>query len=264
MQFPRAGDLGEHARRLWEHEAPMLYNQVSSAMKASIALLVRQSWDHDDPSSVKTLFKKLRAHFAILTAHELLAAHPDDATPMGHTWRSSLQDDQLDQVSMHQKGAEWLVPAQVGAETSLHDDAWTWNLQWKLGIAPQGQFCRRIDKHGVACAQHLDLHHQHASHSLLIKRHNLIRDIFASMAKAAGALVHIGQRTGHGIMQDLDELPRHRPLHTADVVATLPDGRSLTMDVRVTTRPPQQGLRAWMTQTEAKKRAEYGLPQLVL
>ena len=100
VQFPKDGDLGEHARRLWEHEAPMLYDQVSSAMKAPIALLVRQSWDHDDPSSVKMLFKKLRAHFSILTAHEFLAAHADDASPMGHVWRSSLQEDQLDSMSM--------------------------------------------------------------------------------------------------------------------------------------------------------------------
>ena len=134
VQFPREGDLGEHAKRLWEHEAPMLYNQVSSAMKAPIALLVRQSWDHDDPSSVKMLFKKLRAHFAILIAHEFLAAHPDDVSPMGgHTWRSSLQDDQLDHVGMHQKGAEWLVPAQVGPDTSLHDDAWTLESSVEIG-----------------------------------------------------------------------------------------------------------------------------------
>ena len=265
VQFPKHGDLGEHARRLWEHEAPMLYDQVSSAMKAPIALLVRQSWDHDDPSSVRMLFKKLRGHFSILTAHEFLAAHADDASPMGHVWRSSLQEDQLDSVSMHQRGAEWLVPTQLGPDTSLHDDAWTWNLQWRLGIAFQAQFCQRIDKHGLSCAQPLDVHHQHAfgcSHCLLIKRHNLIRDIFASMAKAAGALVHVEQRTGHGIMQDLEGTLRHRPLHTADVVATLPDGRSITMDIRVTTRPPHQGLRSWLTQSETKKRAEYGMPPL--
>ena len=63
-------------------------------------------------------------------------------------------------------------------------------------------------------------------------------------------------------MQDLEGNLRHRPLHTADVVATLPDGRSITMDVRVTTRPPHQGLRSWLTQSETKKRAEYGMPPL--
>ena len=84
----------------------------------------------------------------------------------------------------------------------------------------------------------------------------MVRDIIASIAKSAGALVHVEPRTGHGIVQDLDELPRvldARAVHTADVVATLPDGRSLTLDIRGTNRPPQHGLRAWMTQTEAKK-----------
>ena len=152
----------------------MLYGQPNASMRAPIALLVSQSWDQADPSSVKLFFKKLCAHIAVLNARELLEAHADDATSL---WRSHIQDEKLDVCQLRQKGAEWLVATQFGPETSLTDAAWTWNLQWKLGIAVQHGTRKRLDKHGHLCAQRLEQFHMHSfscSLALLIKRHNLV------------------------------------------------------------------------------------------
>ena len=85
-------------------------------------------------------------------------------------------------------------------------------------------------------------HANSCAHGMVMQRHNHIRNFLAAYAKRCGATVHIEQRTGLQIRDDLRLASVRKaemkwPIHTVDIHILNSDGHEVRVGVRVTAIP---------------------------
>eukprot|EP00971_Amphidinium_carterae_P156083 3094710-Amphidinium_carterae.1 len=155
----------------------------------------------------------------------------------------------------------WLSTWPASPDTTLPNSVVLYGLRARLGLPAAGAHspCQHRKGTGLhACGYDLDAFGRHAqtcSWSLVIRRHNMIRDTLVAFARQAGLLARIEQ-TIH--VEPVRYTPGTRPTHTADAIFHDLAGLPVCVDVRVTATPVLADVQTHLCAQEAARRREYG------
>ena len=249
-QAPREGAACKYFRQCFDEEHGPLTDRYMAATHTSTIRALRSSFDAADPLSVRSLQRRLVAQIDLDNARDLQCC-------LAYHWLCNLPHDSLES-KLDQRGmGGWLQSLPTSTFLELTDDQWLWAMQSRLGLQVAGTSgrCSRLLPNGRPCGAALDtcgIHPCSCLRSLAVKRHNLIRDLIAQLAKVANCTVQVEQR----ILTGLETRPRC--IHTADLCLIDSTGRFIYVDVRTTAKPLDKDMRGHLLQHERDKRAEYG------
>ena len=184
-------------------------------------------------------------------------------------WRRALGRDGPDKPAGNPSMGKCLLTRPVGADCQISNEAYRWAICKRLGPQAPGTrvACHRQGRGGQGrCKVLFDRDGKHAisrAHGMLMQRHNHIRNFLVAYAKRCGATVHVEQRTGLQIRENLGntrDAEAKPPIRTADIRILDSDGCEVWVDMRVTAVSLGKLVGPALREAERAKRAEYGRP----
>ena len=183
-----------------------------------------------------------------------------------HAWLCNLPGDNPARPATYHGHGDWLHTLPGRWETTLLDPVFKWGLQHRMGFpAPGAGFkCGRTPQGGKPCNALLDDFGRHAglcNKGLYTRRHDLVRDHIAKVARQAGLTAQIEQKMliPGQTQEDGEPAPGSvRPLHRADVHIIEPAGTEIWIDVRIHTAHVDQHIGRDLLREEHQKCRAYG------
>ena len=160
----------------------------------------------------------------------------------------------------------WLSAMPAGPYRCLPNACFQWALRQWLAVPTScsAGICQAVPLgSNLVCAKLLDRWQHHPMVCALgerAKRHNQFRDAMAAFARTANIHAMIEQRTSHDIMAEHSDTPlQPRPVHTADLHLSSPNGAQTWIDVRITTSQHHRDIPSQLHTSVKQKLREYGL-----
>ena len=239
-QCPKHGPGSAYFKRCFDNEMRELQARYQSDSRYPAAALVRQAYDDKDVSSVKSLQRRLLAHYDLQQAKSVLVELAASRPIIEYHWLKHIAAVRLGSAIDQPGLGSWITSLPTSPLTSLTNEQWLFGIYLRLVVIDfEGHVCQRLVADAKACNKPMDSFGVHAGtcpHALCIRRHNTVCDLLADLGKAGNCTVQKEQRVGSAHWTG-EHVAGAQPVHTADLVVVTPQGHTMFLDVRTTCCP---------------------------